>query len=192
MKKDFAIPTLGKASVRSPLGLSTVRGDNIFNFISDEERILYDLSLDSFNRCIKNNEPPLSLEKAGPRKTIFFNPKKTKAAIVTCGGLCPGINNVMRSIVMALYYFYGIKDIVGIPYGYEGLNSKKGRSFIKLTPDKVKDIHEFGGTILGSSRGAQSTEDMVDSLVDNDINILFTIGGDGTLKGTDAIGEEIA
>lgn len=192
MKKDFAIPTLGKASIPSPLGLSTVRGDNIFNFIPDTERVLYDISLDGFNRCIKENEPPLCLEKAGPRKTIFFEPKKTKAAIITCGGLCPGINNVIRSIVMALHYFYGVEDILGIPFGYAGLNPKKGRKFIKLTPDKVKDIHEFGGTILGSSRGAQSVEDMVDALVDNHINTLFTIGGDGTLKGADTIGKEIA
>jgi len=192
MKKNFDIPTLGKASVPSPLDLSTERGDNIFNFIPDAEHILYDISLKGFNQCLEENEQPLCLEKAGPRKTIFFDPKKTSAAIVTCGGLCPGINNVIRSIVMALYYFYGIEDILGIPYGYEGLSSKRVRSFIKLTPDKVKDIHEFGGTMLGSSRGAQSVEDMVNTLVDNNIDILFAIGGDGTLKGANAIGEEIA
>ena len=191
MKKNFTIPLLGKPSITSPLGLSTVLGDNIFNFISEDQRILFDLSLEGFNRCLKENEAPLCLEKAGPRKKIFFDPKKTKAAIVTCGGLCPGINNVIRSIVMALHYFYGVKDIVGVPYGYEGLNPKKERRFIQLTPDKVKDIHEFGGTMLGSSRGAQKVEVMVDSLVDNNIDILFTIGGDGTLKGTDAIGAEI-
>lgn len=191
MTKNFTIPVLGKAALASPLGLSTVMGDKIFNFVSDDQRILYDLSLDGFNRCLKENETPLCLEKAGPREKIFFDPKKTKAAVVTCGGLCPGINNVIRSIVMGLYYFYGVEDIVGIPYGYEGLNPKKRKDFIQLTPDKIKDIHEFGGTILGSSRGAQKVEDMVDTLVENNINILFTIGGDGTLKGTDAIGKEI-
>jgi 6-phosphofructokinase 1 len=191
MIKSFTIPLLGKATLSSPIGLSTELGDSIFNFVSDDQRILYDLSLDGFNRCLREKEAPLCLEKAGPREKIFFDPKITKAAIVTCGGLCPGINNVIRSIVMGLYYFYGVENIVGIPYGYEGLNSKKGKEFIQLTPDKVKDIHEFGGTILGSSRGAQKVEDMVDTLVDNAINILFTIGGDGTLKGTDAIGKEI-
>lgn len=191
MKKDFKIPSLGKPSIASPLQLSTVLGDHIFNFISDDQRILYDLSLDGFNSCIAENKTPLCMEKAGPREMIFFDPKNTKAAIVTCGGLCPGINNVIRSIVMGLHYFYGVEDIVGVPYGYEGLNPDKERGFIELTPDKVKDIHEFGGTILGSSRGAQKVDVMVDTLVENDINILFTIGGDGTLKGADAIGAEI-
>ncbi|MFS4455838.1 ATP-dependent 6-phosphofructokinase [Maribacter sp. 2304DJ31-5] len=191
MIKNFTIPTIGKASVVSPLDLSTVKGDHIFNFIPDNDRILFNLSLDDFNHCLAKNEQPLCLEKAGPRKKIFFDPNRTKAAIVTCGGLCPGINNVIRSIVMALHYFYGIDDIIGIPYGYEGLNPNKGREFIRLTPDRVKDIHEFGGTLLGSSRGAQDVEVMVDTLVDNKIDILFTIGGDGTLKGMDAIGREI-
>ncbi len=192
MERNFKIPVIGKATVPSPLGLSTVRGDNIFNFVPDQERILFDVSLEDFNRCLNESREPLCMEKAGPRETVFFAPEKTKAAIVTCGGLCPGINNVIRSLVMALHYFYGVKDIVGIPYGYEGLNMKKKRGFIRLTPDKVKDIHEFGGTLLGSSRGAQDVGDMVDTLVQEGINLLFTIGGDGTLKGTDAIGKEIA
>lgn len=192
MKKNFTIPTLGVPSLDSPLQLSNVPGDHIFNFVSDDQRILYDLSLAGFQQCAQENREPLCMEKAGPRKKIFFDPKKTKAAIVTCGGLCPGINNVIRSIVMGLHYFYGVENIVGIPYGYEGLNPEKGHGFIPLTPDKVKDIHEFGGTILGSSRGAQQVGVMVDTLVKNDINILFTIGGDGTLKGADAIGTEIA
>ncbi|MCL4119033.1 UNVERIFIED_CONTAM: hypothetical protein GTU68_064194 [Idotea baltica] len=191
MEKNLTISSLGEATIKSPLGLSTKHGDNIFNFIPDQERVLYDLSLNGFNKHVEENSTPVCFEKSGPREKIYFDPKNTKAAIVTCGGLCPGINNVIRSIVMASHYFYGIEDIIGIPYGYEGLNPEKKRGFIKLTPDKVKDIHEFGGTILGSSRGAQSVEVMVDTLVENNINILYTIGGDGTLKGTDAIGSEI-
>jgi 6-phosphofructokinase 1 len=92
---------------------------------------------------------------------------------------------------MALHYFYRAKKIVGIRYGYEGLIPANGHEFMELTPDKVKDIHEFGGTLLGSSRGAQSVSEMVDTLVENNIDMLFTIGGDGTLKGANAIAEEI-
>jgi 6-phosphofructokinase 1 len=132
------------------------------------------------------------LEKAGPRQDLFFDAKNTTAAIVTCGGLCPGINNVIRGLVMALHYFYGIKKIIGIPYGYEGLNPDKGHELVELTPDKVKDIHQFGGTFLGSSRGAQDVSVMVDTLENNQVDMLFAIGGDGTLKGVNAIGEEIA
>ncbi|MBC32263.1 MAG: diphosphate--fructose-6-phosphate 1-phosphotransferase [Muricauda sp.] len=187
----FQIENLGIPKVKSPLQLSTVRGDHIFNYVKEDDKLVYDLSLDTYNKCLTNKEEPLCMEKAGPRQHIYFEPGKTTAAIVTCGGLCPGINNVIRGIVMALHYFYGVPRILGIPYGYEGLNPAKGHGFVELTPEKVKDIHQFGGTFLGSSRGAQDVSVMVDTLVDNRIDILFTIGGDGTLKGANAIGEEI-
>ncbi|WP_394970993.1 ATP-dependent 6-phosphofructokinase [uncultured Croceitalea sp.] len=187
----FQIESIGKPSFKSPLNLSTVKGDNIFNFIDDADTLVHDLSLEAYNNCLANNVSPECLIKGGPRQHLYFDPKKTRAAIVTCGGLCPGINNVIRSTVMALHYYYDIKEVLGIPYGYEGLDPSKGHHLIKLTPDYVKEIHQFGGTILGSSRGAQDVGVMVDTLVDNQIDILFTIGGDGTLKGCNAIGEEI-
>lgn len=187
----FQIENLGIPKVKSPLQLSTVRGDHIFNYVNEDDKLVYDLSLERYNQCLANNEEPHCMEKAGPRQHLYFEPSKTTAAIVTCGGLCPGINNVIRGIVMALHYFYGVPRILGIPYGYEGLNPAKGHGFVELTPEKVKDIHQFGGTFLGSSRGAQDVSVMVDTLVENEIDILFTIGGDGTLKGANAIGEEI-
>ncbi|UJH68457.1 ATP-dependent 6-phosphofructokinase [Allomuricauda sp. SCSIO 65647] len=187
----FNIESLGIPKVKSPLQLSTVRGDNIFNYVKEDNKLVYDLSLEHYNQCLDKSEEPLCLEKAGPRQHIYFQPDKVTAAIVTCGGLCPGINNVIRGVVMALHYFYGVKRILGIPYGYEGLNPEKGHGFIELTPDGVKDINQFGGTILGSSRGAQEVSIMVDTLVDNQIDLLFAIGGDGTLKGVNDIGEEI-
>ncbi len=187
----FQIENLGEATIKSPLQLSTVRGDNIFNFVDDSERLIFDLSREKYDHCLKTGEEPLCLEKSGPRQNIFFDPKNSTAAVVTCGGLCPGINNVIRGIVMALHYFYGIKRTIGVPYGYEGLNPEMGHGFVELTPDKVKDIHQFGGTYLGSSRGGQSVETMVDTLIANEVDILFAIGGDGTLKGVDAIGAEI-
>ncbi|MEO0570220.1 MAG: ATP-dependent 6-phosphofructokinase [Bacteroidota bacterium] len=187
----FQIENLGKATFKSPLQLSTVRGDNIFNFVDDNDRLIYDLSLETYNSCVSKNQEPNCLEKAGPRQKIHFNPKQTTAAIVTCGGLCPGINNVIRGVVMALHYFYGVKRVLGIPYGYEGLNPEMRHGFVELDPDRVKDIHQFGGTILGSSRGAQDVGLMVNTLVENNIDILFAIGGDGTLKGCNSIGQEI-
>lgn len=188
---SFDIPSLGVPSIPSPIKLSKTTGDKIRNFIEADDRILADVSLDNFNRCMKTREQPECLEKAGPREKLFFEPEKTSAAIVTCGGLCPGINNVIRSLIMALHYFYGVKRIIGVRYGYEGLIPENGHGFIELTPDKVKDIHEFGGTMLGSSRGAQSVPKMVDTLEKNAIQLLFTVGGDGTLKGANAIGDEI-
>ncbi|MEM8998881.1 MAG: ATP-dependent 6-phosphofructokinase [Bacteroidota bacterium] len=191
MEQIFDIEMLGKGDIKSPLQLSTKPGNNIFNFVRDTEKVVLDLSLEHYHSCFNKKQSPRCLERSGPREQIFFQPANTSAAIVTCGGLCPGINNVIRGIVMGLYYFYGIKRILGIPYGYEGLNPEKGHGFMELTPDKVKDIHQFGGTILGSSRGAQSVSTMVDTLVDANIDMLFAIGGDGTLKGVNAIGAEI-
>ncbi|MEM0931245.1 MAG: ATP-dependent 6-phosphofructokinase [Bacteroidota bacterium] len=189
---EFQNRNLGIPKYVSPLELSTVRGDNIFNFVDEREKFVLDLSNDNYSRCLEQGLNPVCLEKAGPRQHLFFDTDKTTAAIVTCGGLCPGINNVIRGIVMALHYFYDIQKILGIPYGYEGLNPEKGHGFIHLTPEKVQDIHQFGGTFLGSSRGAQKVSVMVNTLVKNKIDILFAIGGDGTLKGVDAIGEEIS
>lgn len=189
--KKFEVKSFAPNTIQSPLNLSKIKGDKIFNFINDSDRILYDISLIGFDKCKNAGIAPQCLEKAGPREKIYFKPENTTAAIVTCGGLCPGINNVIRSIVMGLFYFYGVKKILGVRYGYEGLITKYGHEFIDLIPHNVKDIHEFGGTILGSSRGAQNVSDMVDTLVCNNINMLFAIGGDGTLKGANAIGNEI-
>lgn len=188
---NFSITSLGAPKKKSPIHLSKIKGDNIFNFIDDSKRILADVNVNNFAASLQNAVLPDSYERAGPRESVFFEGKNTTAAIVTCGGLCPGINNVIRSLVMNLHYFYDVKRVIGIPYGYEGLNPELGHDFIDLTPDKVKDIHEFGGTILGSSRGGQDVSVMVDTLVANNIDILFAIGGDGTLKGANAIGTEI-
>ncbi|WP_179008868.1 ATP-dependent 6-phosphofructokinase [Winogradskyella forsetii] len=188
---NFKITNLGKATKTSPIHLSKTKGDNIFNFIEDSERILADVKMKNLEAALEGKIQPDSYERSGPREKVFFDGAKTTAAIVTCGGLCPGINNVIRSLVMALHYFYKVKRVVGIPYGYEGLNPEVGHEFMELTPDKVKNIHEFGGTILGSSRGQQDVSVMVDTLMENNIDILFTIGGDGTLKGANAIGTEI-
>jgi len=190
-KNKLAISTLGAPTIKSPVGLSGVQGDKVFNFVKDSKRVLRSVSLDEFNQHLNNKVPPPSFEKAGPREKIYFRPTYTTAAIVTCGGLCPGINNVIRTIVMGLYYFYGVKKVLGIPYGFEGLNPECGHALIDLTPDKVKDIQEFGGTLLGSSRGGQDVSVMVDTIEQNGIDMLFTIGGDGTLKGADAIGTEL-
>src|SRR5210317_1001962 len=121
MNKDrFEIRNLGPANLSSPLPLSNRDGDKLFNFISDADRVVFNTAIKDFSRCVQSGDAPLSVEKAGPREKIFFDPRKTTAAIVTCGGLCPGINNVIRSLVMGLHYFYGVPKIIGIPYGYQG------------------------------------------------------------------------
>ena len=131
-----------------------------------------------------------SFEPAGPRRKIFFEPSKTRAGIVTCGGLCPGLNNVIRGLVLELSDHYGVTEIVGFRNGYLGL--VKGDQPIALDPTVVADSHNQGGTVLGTSRGDQDPEEMVATLVRLDINVLFVIGGDGTLRGAQKIADAIA
>ncbi len=180
---DTKIASLGNARIDSPV-MGTM-------FVEDGERTLIDSSLASLERCRQQGRYPSTLEIAGPRKKIFFDPSKTKAGIVTCGGLCPGINNVIRSIVMEFYYMYGVHNICGIPYGLQGFIPSYAHPIIDLTPETVEHIHERGGTVLGSSRGGQDITEIVDAIERLNLNILFFIGGDGTLKAASAVAKEV-
>jgi len=190
-KPDFSISVLGKPMVQSPIQFSKVIGDYIANYVGDDERIIYDIDIDrqSLSRSFEQNE---LMEKAGPREELYFEPSKVHAAVVTCGGLCPGLNDVIRAVVMCLWYRYGVRKISGIRYGYRGLIKDFGLPVLELSPDLVSDIHCHGGTILGSSRGyGDYTEQVVDTLERLGINMLFTIGGDGTQRGALTIAEEV-
>ena len=184
---DTAIRILGPCLHDSPLALNTVRGDRIGNFISDKTRVRHQVE-------IAPGEPidaDTYFEKAGPRQKIFFEPRKTRAAIVTCGGLCPGLNNVIRSAFLELHHNYGVREVLGIRHGYLGLTFKSEPPLV-LTPELVDPIHRDGGTILSSSRGQQEIGEMVDFLVQRKIDVLLSVGGDGTQKGSHALAEEIA
>ncbi len=180
--KDFAVPRLGECTIPSPL--TDVR------FTGDHEHILYQSDLSVIKRYLDTGSDPPSFEAAGPRKSIFFDPSKLACGIVTCGGLCPGLNDVIRATVMSLHHHYGVRRIFGFQYGYEGLCQKFCHEPLMLTPEMVSRINETGGTILGSSRGNQDVGEMVDTLVHMGISILFTIGGDGTQRGALAISNE--
>ncbi len=182
-KFDFTIQTLGEATLPSPLSVSY--------FTSDEKRILFNIYLKDYEAHKTSDGQPLSIEVAGPREKIFFDPAKSKAAIVTCGGLCPGINDVIRAIVMVLYHRYGVKNVIGIKCGFKGLIPHYGYEIKELTPDIVKDIHTLGGSILASSRGREDVGAMVDALKRMNVDIFFCIGGDGTMRATEAIADEI-
>jgi len=184
---DTTIQQLGPCLVDSPLALNTVEGDCIGNFVSDQTRIRYQVEWDEGEA----QDQETGFEKAGPREKIFFDPAKTRAAIVTCGGLCPGLNNVIRSVFLELFYNYGVREILGVQNGFRGLTFK-GPSPLLLTLDDVEDIHRDGGTILSSSRGQQETGEMVDFLVHHEIDILICIGGDGTQRGSHEIAQEVA
>lgn len=180
---DFEIQTLAPCRIDSPMQGA--------QFVDEDERVLYYSNLKDLKRIIGNGKPLPSFEMAGPRRHIYFDPSKLKCGIVTCGGLCPGLNDVIRSIVLSLLYHYGVKTVFGFRYGYEGLSPKYSHEPLELTPSEVLDIHQQGGTILGTSRGPQDIPEMVDTLERMNIGILFAIGGDGTLRGAQAISEEI-
>jgi 6-phosphofructokinase 1 len=179
---DFTIARLGECRIPSPM--SGVR------FIRDDERVLYHGRLEDIRSWIEKRVDPPAIEAAGPRKQIFFDPSKLACGIVTCGGLCPGLNDVIRSIVMSLHHHYGVKKVYGFRFGYEGLVRRIGHKPLELTPEAVNRINEIGGTILGSSRGPQDPAEMARTLADLKVGILFAIGGDGTLRGAQTIAEE--
>jgi 6-phosphofructokinase 1 len=134
--------------------------------------------------------PELLFELAGPRTKLFFDPKRTRAGIVTCGGLCPGLNDVIRSLFLELYHAYGVKEVLGFRGGYQGLEPVRGREPIVLTKEFVDNIHKEGGTVLGTSRGPVDISRAVDNLIRRRIDILFTIGGDGTQRGGNELFQE--
>jgi 6-phosphofructokinase 1 len=179
---DFTIARLGECRIPSPL--SGVR------YTRDEERVLYHARLEDLKPWIDKRADPPAMEAAGPRNMIFFDPLKLACGIVTCGGLCPGLNDVIRSIVLSLYHHYGVKKVYGFRYGYEGLVTVYGHAPLELTPESVSRIAEQGGSILGSSRGPQDPGQMVATLSYLKVGILFAIGGDGTLRGAQRIAEE--
>ncbi len=180
---DFTISRLGECRIPSPM--SGMR------FVGDDEHVLYNSHSAEIRRCVEDGKEPPGLELAGPREKIFFDPAKLKCGIVTCGGICPGLNEVIRSLVMSLFFHYGVKTVFGFQYGYEGLTYRYGHTPLELTPKNVNQIHGMGGSILGSSRGHQDVSEMVDTLDQMNVGILFAIGGDGTLRGVAAIADEI-
>ncbi|NLI78490.1 MAG: ATP-dependent 6-phosphofructokinase [Candidatus Riflebacteria bacterium] len=181
---DFTIPTLGRCALDSP-----VKGRD---FVDDDEQIVFASQVKNILKLQQSGKPFPAFQKAGPRARIFHDPAWSHAAILTCGGLCPGLNNVIKGVVNVLWHDYGVKTIFGAKFGYQGLVARYGHSPLHLTPELVDEIHEEGGTILASSRGNQKPEEMVDTLERMNINLLFCIGGDGTLRGARDIAEEAA
>ncbi len=183
-KLDFNIQRVGEPTLLSPLSHVA--------FVDDSTGVSYFNDTPTLEKMAQKGVNFPRFEVAGPRKNILFDPAWTRAAIVTCGGLCPGLNDVIKSIVNTLYYSYGVTNIFGIPYGYRGLVPSYNLQPIPLTPEVVDTIHENGGSILGSSRGQQDTEEIVRALHRMNINLLFCIGGDGTLRGARDIAQEVA
>lgn len=180
---ELQIKTLGPCAIDSPL----LRLEDV-GFVPETTRIRHQ------HKCGPGIDPmaDLSFEEAGPRERIFFDPAKTSAAVVTCGGLSPGLNNVIRAVYSELAYNYLVPRVLGVRNGYMGLNPASGMRLVELTAAAVDHIHHLGGTVLGSSRGAHDVPVLVDTLERERIDILFCVGGDGTQRGASAIYQEVA
>lgn len=182
------IATLGPAKIKSPL--MDILPNSGFERYSEEYRRV---RIDPYH--LPGSEPelaPPSFERAGPRKNIYFDPTKLKVAVVCCGGMCPGLNNLVRSMVLQLHHLYGVRNIVGVRYGLQGFIPSYGHELMDLTPEVVMGVHGRGGSFLGMSRGPQPVEEVVDALERLNIGLLFAIGGDGTLHASKVINDEIA
>jgi len=183
------VMSLGKASISSPL--THAAGASQSKFITDDEGILINIHSEELEYYLCEGKKPPYFELAGPREKIYFDPSKLRCALVTCGGLCPGLNDIIRSIVLELYHIYGVRSIYGIRYGLEGFIAKYGHHLMDLSPATVSHILDMGGSILGSSRGSQDINEIVDCLERMSIGVLFMIGGDGTLNAALKIADTI-
>jgi 6-phosphofructokinase 1 len=192
---DTRIATVGVPKVESPIppGSMYTRDGRVVEktFVTDGEGVLVN-DTRAYLAQLSPGEEPLYFEMAGPRAMLYYDPSKVHCAVVTCGGLCPGTNDVIRAIVLELHHLYGVRHIYGVRYGFQGFIPHYGHDLMKLTPEVVANIHTFGGTILSSSRGPQDVSKIVDALERLNIHILFMIGGDGTLRAADLICDEIA
>ena len=181
--EDLAVRTLGPCRIDSPLAERLAARETTQHSVQEEDRVLFDDTLSMAGaRGVRVEDLP-SLEPGGPRQRIYFDPAKTRVGIVTCGGLCPGLNDVIRGLVLELSRHYGVRRIVGFRNGYRGFIPHYGEDVVDLSPEVVQHIDDEGGTILGTSRGMQDPEEIVDALERLAINVLFVVGGDGTIRG---------
>ncbi len=190
-REDLIVKSLGTCRVDSPLLPILEQRKRSYYNVDESDRVLFDDTASALVAHGSSLDQIPGFEPAGPRRKIFFDPSKTRAGIVTCGGLCPGFNDVIRALVMELHFLYGVRRIHGFCNGYQGFIPKYKRPVLELTPQFVSQINEHGGTILGTSRGQQDPVEIVDCLERMGINVMFVIGGDGTLRGAQAISREV-
>jgi 6-phosphofructokinase 1 len=186
MPDPTTVTRLGPSRHLSPLP------DRGFRCVDPSARVLLYAETDRIADDLAAGRMPPSFEIAGPRRELFFDPTRTSAGIVTCGGLCPGLNDVIRGLTLTLWHHYGVRRILGYRYGFAGISGRRPYPAMPLDPDAVANIHETGGTILGSSRGPQDLDDMVETLQRDRVDLLFVIGGDGSLRGAHALAGRLA
>src|SRR5262249_48767896 len=134
VERDFETDELGECKVVSPLRAT--------RFMDNSHRVLFRTDIDELRAQLRAGIDPPAFQLAGPRERIFFNPATLRCGIVTCGGLCPGLNDVIRSIVFCLHEKYGVRTVYGFRFGFEGLVEQDALTPIELTTRRVSQIHE--------------------------------------------------
>lgn len=191
-KFDFTVEQLGECKVPSPIELSREHGEFRANYVRDTSFVRYNVNIFDPENISGDSVKSNLMQKAGPREFIYFNPAHVTAGICTCGGICPGLNDVVRSVVRCLWLRYGVKRIKGFRFGFKGFFADSGYETIDLSPKVVDDIHKNGGSFLGTSRGGGNrVSDIVDAVESLSVNMLFIIGGDGTQRGALDIANEL-
>ena len=189
---DLTISTLGRARISSPMAHLLDARQTTEHYADEDDRVLLD---DTLSVIAARGVPLAQLpafEPCGPRRSIYFDPAKTRAAIVTCGGLCPGLNDVIAGLVRGLTYHYRVRRVVGIRNGYQGFVPAYGHDVVEHNPEAVRHISAEGGTVLGTSRGPQDPDEIVDCLERLHVNVLFVVGGDGSMRGAMQVARVIA
>ena len=181
LKRVTHLQTLGFRSK----GGSNAKSFGYAKFISDDDCVLGDVLL----KAHAGPREVTGYMRAGPRSELHFDPKETRAAIVTCGGLCPGLNSIVKNLVTILEGHYGIQKIYGVSGGYRGFTSVGWDAPVELSSDYCERIHHDGGTVLGTSRGGFDAEKIVEWLKAKHVSQLFVVGGDGTHRGAYKLAE---
>lgn len=185
------IRNLGTCRIESPLSTRARIDGDLPRFVSDDDRVLFDDTREALEAHLAAGRQLPGFEVAGARERIYFDATKLKVGIVTCGGLCPGLNNVIAGLVQELRALYGVHHIFGFRNGYQGFIAEYGHDIVDLSDLDVQPLRGQGGTVLGTSRGNQDPVEIVDCLQREGIGVLFVIGGDGTMRGAQSIADEI-
>lgn len=196
----------GLPTITNPIPLE-IRGS--FREESDtiivDARSRYHCTSGGKNKCCLENIG-LTFPEAGPRENLVYPMESRDGAtdslqvgVLVSGGIAPGINAVIKGIVdrHTLYSNHAKEnddtsydlEIIGYRDGFSGLLSG---SHIKLNRKKVRDFANKGGSLLGTSRyhplldldDPGKRDSAVRDIISNlkDIDILYVIGGDGSMR----------
>ena len=194
MLRDYAENLPTKVELLGPLTVpNPASEESVGLYRTPEARKTVTADMDVIAQFQARAQPVPAFLEAGPRRMLFHEPQSVRAVVVTSGGLAPGLNCVVHGIVTRHWNTYGVNaarrgGIFGIYDGFVGLYNKPlDKTPASLRPEITEPWLDRGGSMLGARRfHEQELGELADqitaNLALNDINILYVIGGDGSLK----------